>query len=267
MNRSATVLLGAAAVLLSAQSMAQITFYEGEGFRGRAFTTEQTMPDFNRAGFNDRASSVVVDGGRWEVCEDSAFRGRCVVLRQGAYDSLSRLGVNDRLSSVRNVNERGHYRNEAPEPLPVANYDYRRRTNERVYEADVTSVHAVVGPADRHCWVERGQVESSRGPRNVGGGIVGAVIGGIIGHQIGGGRGKDVATVGGAAVGAVVGSNQGRSSSQGQGGDVRRCETAASGPPEYWDVVYNYRDVEHHVQMTEPPGATIYVNEDGEPRQ
>jgi outer membrane lipoprotein SlyB len=35
--------------------------------------------------------------------------------------------------------------------------------------------------------------------------VVGGVLGGVIGHQIGGGRGKDVATVAGAAGGAYAG--------------------------------------------------------------
>jgi outer membrane lipoprotein SlyB len=37
------------------------------------------------------------------------------------------------------------------------------------------------------------------------GAVVGGVLGGVIGHQIGGGRGKDVATVAGAAGGAYAG--------------------------------------------------------------
>ena len=74
-----------------------------------------------------------------------------------------------------------------PEPLDQPAYDYRRRTDERVFDAPVTSVHAVLGRAEQRCWVEREQVQEDRGGRNVGGGIVGALIGGIIGHQIGGG--------------------------------------------------------------------------------
>ena len=66
---------------------AQITLYEGEGFRGRAFTSAKSVPDFDRNGFNDRTSSVVVDSGRWEICEHAASAA-CVVLRRGSYDSL-----------------------------------------------------------------------------------------------------------------------------------------------------------------------------------
>jgi uncharacterized protein YcfJ len=270
MKRNVCGFIGVAALLLSVQAMAQITFYEGEGFRGRAFTTSRAQSNFTRSGFNDRASSVVVDRGTWEVCDDASFQGRCVVLRPGAYDSLRRLGVNDRLSSARPVNsrgrDRGNYGNDGPEPLPVADYDYRRRPNERVYEAQVTSVHAIVGPPDRRCWVEREQVES-RGGRNVAGGVVGAVIGGILGHQIGYGRGNDAATVGGAVVGAAIGSNQGRDSGDTRTTDVRHCETAANGDPDYWDVTYSFRNVDHRIQMTAPPGRTIYVNRDGLPRQ
>ena len=32
------------------------------------------------------------------------------------------------------------------------------------------------------------------------------------------------------------------------------------------DVTYNFRGYEHHVQTTSPPGRTILVNRQGEPR-
>jgi uncharacterized protein YcfJ len=207
---------------------------------------------------------VIVDDGRWEVCEDANFRGRCVVLREGNYDSLKRLGVNNRLSSARRVSNDRRYDN-SPEPLPAADYAYRRRPNERVYEARVTSVRAVVGRPEQRCWMEREQVEK-RGDRNVGGAIIGGVIGGILGHQIGSGSGQDIATAGGAVAGAAIGSNAGRGRDD-YSRDVQRCETVQNGEPEYWDVRYNYRNVEHRVQMSAPPGRTIYVNRNGEPRQ
>jgi len=269
MKTSTRILLGASAVLLSAQALAQVTFYEGEDFHGRAFTTNRQQPDFSHYGFNNRASSAVVDGGRWEVCEDSRYEGRCVVLREGSYDSLKRMGLNNRISSVRRVG-RDHRRDDRrderyyePEPLPQPTYEYRRRPNERVYEARVTSVRAVMGRPEQRCWIERERVD--RGGRSVAGGIVGGVIGGILGHQIGSGSGKDLATVGGAAAGAAIGANAGRK--EGYDRDVRHCETSQSGPPDYWDVTYRYRNTEHHVQMTEPPGDTILVNRQGEPRQ
>ena len=272
MNLKLKSALGIAAIVFGAQAMAQVTFYEGEGFRGRAFTTNQRVGDFERFGFNDRARSVVVDSGRWEVCEDSRFEGRCVVLRKGSYDSLQRMGLDDSISSVRPL-ERNRPVAQAvvvPEPLPEPTYEYRRRPNERVFEAPITSVRAVAGPPDQRCWMERQQVQAApQGQTNVGGLLLGGLIGGVLGHQVGGGSGKDLATVAGAVGGAVVGNNvAGGGSVRPIGRDVQRCETTQNLTPAYWDVTYNYRGAENHVQMSAPPtGNTILVNANGLPRQ
>lgn len=42
-------------------------------------------------------------------------------------------------------------------------------------------------------------------PHRVTGTVIGAALGGLIGHQVGGGNGKDLATVGGAVAGGVAG--------------------------------------------------------------
>ena len=148
-------------------------------------------------------------------------------------------------------------------------YDYRRRQDERLYEANVSSVRAVVGPPQERCWVEREQVDN-RGSTgvNIPGAIVGGVIGGILGHQIGGGRGQDIATGIGAVGGAAIGANVGRGSDgQLYSQNVRRCEyVPASARLDYWDVTYVFAGYEHRVQMTTPPGPTIVVNAQGEPR-
>jgi uncharacterized protein YcfJ len=270
MNWKLKAALGATTVLLATQAAAQITFYEGEGFRGRAFATDKQVWNLERFGFNDRASSVVVDRGRWEVCSDSRFGGRCVVLRRGSYDSLRGIGMDHRISSVRPVDEHARYENEAPEPLPEPTYEYRRRPSERISEVPVTSVRAVVGPPEQRCWVDRREVVQERGrpgEPNPGGAVLGALIGGVLGHQVGGGRGKDVATAGGAIAGAVIGSNSGVGGVNEYSRDVKRCRTVESTTPAYWDVTYNFRGVEHRIQMSAPPGRTIVVNGRGEPRQ
>ncbi|HET7729306.1 MAG TPA: beta/gamma crystallin-related protein [Usitatibacter sp.] len=262
MNLKLKSALGASLLLLSAHAAAQVTFYEGEGFTGRAFTTAREVRNFERAGFNDRASSVVVDRGSWEVCDDAGFRGHCVVLRRGSYESLRGMNMQDRISSLRPVANR-RYDNEAPAPLAQPTYEYRRRPNERIFQAPVVSVRAVLGPPEQRCWLERSEV--SRGNPNVGGAIAGALIGGVLGHQVGSGRGNDVATAGGAVAGAAVGSNMGRDGNA-YGSDVRRCETVSSGPPDHYDVVYRHAGVDHRIQMRTPPGETVSVNRNGEPR-
>jgi uncharacterized protein YcfJ len=265
MLKAALTLTAAAAVM---QASAQVTFYENDGFQGRSFTTQQQIGDFQRSGFNDRASSVMVQRDQWEVCTDAAFQGKCVVLRPGRYESLSAMGMNDRVSSVRVVSgnarvEDGRY---APAPRPY--YDSRRRNNERLYQANVDSVRAVVGPPEQRCWIEREQIVQDHRSANVPGGIAGAVIGGILGHQIGGGTGRNLATVGGVVAGAAIGANVGRGGEQQVATqDVQRCASAPNdGRPDFWDVGYTFRGLEHHVQTTAPPGPTITVNRRGEPR-
>jgi uncharacterized protein YcfJ len=265
MNNKLRPLFGIAAVAFAAHASAQVTFYEGEGFRGRAFAVSGEVRNFDRTGFNDRASSVVVDRGRWEVCEDARFQGRCVVLRRGSYDTLRGMGMENRISSVRKVDDRRHYDNEAPQALAAPNYEYRRRPNERLREVPITSARAVMGPPEQRCWVERGQVGEKR-DLNVPGAIIGGLLGGIIGHQIGGGTGNTVATIGGAVGGGALGANIDRIRDPQSGQDVRRCENVAGQAPQYWDVTYNYKGVQHRVQMNTPPGQTITVNDRGEPR-
>lgn len=92
---------------------------------------------------------------------------------------------------------------------------------------------------------------------------------GVIGHQFGGGSGQDLATAGVAVAGAALGANATRSDdTQVIHRDVQHC---ASGPnharPEYWEVTYTFRGQQHRMQMTTPPGPTVTVNEQGEPRE
>src|SRR5271165_6619753 len=90
--------LGVVGLVFAAQAAAQIIFYEGENFRGRSFSANQTVWDFQPTGFNDRAQSAVVDNGSWQVCVDARFEGRCAVLRPGSYPSLAAMGMSRNIS-------------------------------------------------------------------------------------------------------------------------------------------------------------------------
>jgi uncharacterized protein YcfJ len=181
------------------------------------------------------------------------------------------MGLNDRLSSVRRVHasasvDEGRY---APPPVPA--YDWRRRPGERLYEVPVQATRAVYGPPEQRCWMEQQPAQTERSDASLPGAVIGGVIGGILGHQIGSGSGRDIATVGGAVVGAAVGANVGRERRTVQPAhEVQRCAVSQQQPqpnrPAYWDVAYEFRGVQHHVQMTQPPGPRITVNENGEPR-
>lgn len=268
MKATTKAVLGSLALAIGTQAAAQVTFFGREGFEGRSFTVNGPVGDFARHGFNDRASSAIVRGGTWEVCEHLRYDGRCVVLRPGTYGSLAAMGLDNDLSSARPVTDDARYGEYRTFPSS-SGYDYRRRGNERLFEAQVTSVRAVVGPPQQRCWIEQQAVSAPFASSSIPGAIAGAVIGGILGHQVGGGRGQDIAT----GVGAVGGAALGAQLARGSGGDtvvmqdVQRCEHVASySRPDYWDVTYHFRGREHRVQMTAPPGPTIFVNRAGEPR-
>lgn len=79
----------------------RIVLYEHDRFQGSALTIGGDAADLAQAGFNDRASSVIVEGGRWSLCRDANFGGSCVELRPGRYENLAAMGINDAVSSVR----------------------------------------------------------------------------------------------------------------------------------------------------------------------
>lgn len=256
--------------LAAAPALAQITFYEQADFGGRSLTTQRSVSNLRSIDFNDRASSVVVRSQRWLVCVDQNFGGSCRVLRPGQYPSLQTMGLDDRISSVRAVEADADDGALNYAPFPQVPGDYRRRDRERLYQAPVIEVREIYGDAQQRCWVTREAVnDGRRSDASVPGLVIGAVIGGILGHQIGGGSGRTLATAGGAVAGAVVGNNIGRSNSGEQvvTRDVQHCtEPSQARSPSYWDVTYTFRGQQHHVQLARPPGATVTVNDKGEPR-
>ncbi|MCE3262534.1 MAG: hypothetical protein K0R43_1613 [Pseudoduganella sp.] len=268
MNLPIRTLLAAGIAMLSAQAFAQITLYPQEGWRGRPIAVTNSIRDMRAAGFDDRASSVVVERGRWEVCEHPNFQGDCRILRRGSYGTLRGMGLNDSISSIRAVPRRRQVDRMAyaPEPLPQPSYEYRVRPSERLYEAPITSARAVVGPPEQRCWVERQQVADVSGGSGAAGAIAGALIGGVLGHQVGSGSGRDLATVGGAVAGAAVGSSMARRGGNEYVQNVQRCQVIPSRTPQYWDVTYEFRGMEHRAQLAAEPGRYITVNREGVPR-
>ena len=115
MKKSISVLLGIAGLAASTYASADIVLYGREGFGGRSFATDKQVWNLERFGFNDRASSAQVRGGRWEVCTDARFSGRCVMLRRGDYPDLRQLGLQGNISSVRPLSGRDRWRDGAYE--------------------------------------------------------------------------------------------------------------------------------------------------------
>jgi hypothetical protein len=82
-----------------------VTFFEREGFAGRNLTAEARVLDLGTSSLHERAASVIVESGRWEVCEGKDFTGRCVTLSKGKYDSLRAMGIDGAMSSARPVDQ------------------------------------------------------------------------------------------------------------------------------------------------------------------
>jgi hypothetical protein len=93
-----------------------LVLYSDERFRGQARTVNGPTPSLGS--FNDRARSVRVYSGTWEVCEDIDY-GKCRTVNRDVSD-LTGLGLSKRVSSVRPAfNGRGGYPPSGPPPQLV----------------------------------------------------------------------------------------------------------------------------------------------------
>lgn len=90
---------------LGAAHSAELTMFARDDFKGRDVTIRDTVSNLNSLGFNDRAGSMIIRSGRWEVCQHADFRGDCRTLGPGEYRDLHRL--NNNISSVREVRAGG----------------------------------------------------------------------------------------------------------------------------------------------------------------
>ena len=90
MTRKSLVSASVLAALFAAGSAyaGEISLYSGQSFRGGELTLNGSASNLERSGYNDRAESVIVRSGRWELCTDANFSGQCVVLNPGDYPAL-----------------------------------------------------------------------------------------------------------------------------------------------------------------------------------
>jgi uncharacterized protein YcfJ len=254
----------------------QVAVYASAEYDQAAATLRQAEDLAANGGqYNDVHQLAVLANQRAATAQDVArlrSEQAALVAQRTATDARVQADVTQRQAAVAQLQAAEAQRQADQATLLAASaptaYDYRRRENEPLYEAPVTSVRAVVGPPQQRCWVERQVVDTGSTGINVPGAVVGGVVGGILGHQIGSGRGQDLATGIGAAGGAAVGANVGRDAAGTvYTQDVQRCANVpAAASVDYWDVTYNFHGYEHHVQTTNPPGRTILVNAQGEPR-
>lgn len=78
----------------------RIVLYDGRNFTGASRTVDGASQVL--LGFGNRAQSVRVYGGAWELCDGTQFSGRCITVANDVQD-LGRLGFSNMAQSARPV--------------------------------------------------------------------------------------------------------------------------------------------------------------------
>lgn len=94
--------VGSAPQAVPVPAYGAVELYGQPNFRGRTARLDRDASNFNAMEFNDRASSLVVTGGSWELCTDADFRGTCRTFAPGRYPTLG-YGMSKSISSARPV--------------------------------------------------------------------------------------------------------------------------------------------------------------------
>lgn len=78
-----------------------VKLFAGPRFQGEAVDIDDDVDTLRDEDFNDRAGSLIIRRGTWQLCEHAEYRGECVVFGPGRYPFLG--GMNNRISSLRKV--------------------------------------------------------------------------------------------------------------------------------------------------------------------
>lgn len=79
-----------------------ITIYQHANYKGKAITSDKSLPDLRLHGFNDMASSIKVNKGRFILYEHINYTGKYYTIGPGDYNiSAVKLMIgNDIISSI-----------------------------------------------------------------------------------------------------------------------------------------------------------------------
>jgi len=109
------------------------------------------------------------------------------------------------------------------------------------------------------------QTAPPKDQHRIAGTAIGAVVGGLVGNQVGGGKGKTLATVAGAVGGGYAGNRIQASRQHGQvtSSVERKCSTVNNPTTKIvgYDVRYTYNGVTRTVRMDHDPGDRVQVQE------
>ena len=79
---------------------ARVALFDGADFHGRSIWLDAPHANLELIDFNDRARSIVVEGGTWRLCSDANGEGECHEFGPGRYPAIAR-GLSGRVSSAR----------------------------------------------------------------------------------------------------------------------------------------------------------------------
>ena len=107
--------------------------------------------------------------------------------------------------------------------------------------------------------------EPPKDQHQIAGTAIGAVAGGLLGHQVGGGKGKTLATVAGAVAGGYAGKKiqENRQEAKVTSTTERKCETVNDSSTKVvgYNVRYEYNGVTRTTRMDHDPGDRVQVQE------
>lgn len=78
-----------------------VELFADRHFGGEGIMLGSDVHSLRSRNFNDRAGSMIIREGEWQVCEHDDYRGRCIVYGPGRYPSLR--GLDGIASSLRRV--------------------------------------------------------------------------------------------------------------------------------------------------------------------
>lgn len=80
----------------------RITLYRHTNYAGRSRMFSTDVADLGSYSFSNLTSSVVVQGGVWQLCDKPNYRGYCVIVDR-SQSNLWPFGFNDRTESLRRI--------------------------------------------------------------------------------------------------------------------------------------------------------------------
>ncbi|PHS21975.1 MAG: hypothetical protein COA84_14555 [Robiginitomaculum sp.] len=82
----------------------QITLFEGYNFSGPRITIDRETTSLMNVGFSNRAGSVRINSGTWELCDGSGFSKTCRIVERDQ-NNLGNIGLDNLVTSLRPVRD------------------------------------------------------------------------------------------------------------------------------------------------------------------